>query len=171
MSVQTIVTYVSLQQTDLHCVSAFEAIRYSLSCDRIKQLRRFKCLTFLVDSPSESTAIELVNDSIRRAFDIVNPNKETVHIASLPDLVGDGWVRMDVTAIDPYLRRITSPNLTAFPQIKGVESHVMWALQIDSFMGDSDIKMVLNTCGPAISSRQGLLCNPMFETVSIGPVR
>lgn len=166
-----VVVYVSLQQSDLHCISAFESIRHSLGFTPLKGLRRYRQLRVAVDSASMDSAESEVRRFIGAAFDIVNPNKESVvfgklDVAPIPGHVGIGF---EVAAMDDSLRAITAPSMVQFPMIRSIDQRLMWVLILESNGTDEAalIQAAQMHCGPTRSRTQGLLVNPLFETYSV----
>ena len=163
--------YVSLQQSDLHCISAFESIRHSLGFTALKGLRRYRLLRVSVATESKDTAEAEVRRFIGMAFDIVNPNKESVtfgDISGSPDS-HDLCIGMEVAPMEASLRGVSAPSLARFPMIQAVDQCLFWVLTLakDGMDDATLIRTAEAHCGPTRSRSQGLLINPLFETVSV----
>ncbi|NDC82778.1 hypothetical protein EB093_03820 [bacterium] len=160
--------FISLQQTDLHCVSALEALRYSIGFTELTQLRRLRKISFMVDVDNKPGAIDCVKRCVNESFDLVNPNKETVYFDELPELPGTGWYGIQVTANEAPLRSVSSLSFASHPKIISAEQGLQWLLKIDSSDSSEQVMTKIDTfCGPTTSVNRGLLVNSLFETYLI----
>jgi hypothetical protein len=163
--------YVSLQQSDLHCISAFESIRHSLGFTALKGLRRYRLLRVSVATDARDVAEAEVHRFIGVAFDIVNPNKESVTFGEVSGSSDphDVCIGMEVAPMEASLRTIAAPSLAQFPKIHAIDQRLFWVLTLQQ-EGVDDATLIRSAevhCGPTRSRTQGLLVNPLFETVSV----
>jgi len=160
--------YVSLQQSDLHCISAFESIKHSLDFKALKSLRRYRLLNISVDGASQVQADGAAAAFISAAFDIVNPNKESVafELPKLNENRDEVVLGLEVMATDAHMRQVEVPSMVRFPDIRSVDQRLYWVLHLDTTGSDPEsvISDAIRVCGPTVSRAQGLLVNPLFES-------
>jgi hypothetical protein len=164
--------YIALQQTDLHCISAFEAIRHSLNYEALVSLRRYRVLTFDVMDHSPSWCVNGVTQYLNRAFDVLNPNKEAAVVGtfpSIPPIEGTITIAVAVRNSDERLTRLEAPSLQGQSLISRIRQELVWVLSVrtDGRSNDVVLKEAERVCVPSYSRTQGLLVNPLFETYSV----
>lgn len=170
MGVQ-ITVYIGLQQSDLHCISAFEAIHQSLGFSDLKHLSRYRTLTLSVADLTEKDAVAHCKDYLSNAFDLVNPNKETVFTDIKPTSIKSetAVIGFNVRNSESSMRQIRVRSMMKFPKIQSIEQGLLWVLTVSQLTNDDDalLRSVDAVCGATTSRSHGLLVNPLFETYSI----
>ncbi len=161
--------YVGLQQTDLHCISASEAFRNALHLTDLAQLRRYRLLNIVTDS---SDPVGTVERYLSGAFDLVNPNKETVSIETIPDCPVDperATFGVEVLNQLPSFRSIDVASLRASNDIESISSGLVWVITVRR-NGRTDAQLLHDVETQYVVSQSrtaGLLVNPLFETYRI----
>lgn len=169
MSVE-ISVFVILQQSDLHCISAYEALHRSMGFHELKSLRRFRHLKIRV-SETESDPNHYCKKYIEAAFDLINPNKESVIYDQNLVAAHEGvyTIGIEVSHQNKALRHLSPASLLKFPAIESIEQTLLWALSVETKGLDDEmvVEKVSRLCGPTQSRAQGLLVNHLFETYSV----
>ncbi|NBV41489.1 hypothetical protein EBR96_01805 [bacterium] len=164
--------YIALQQTDLHCISALEAIQHSMKIESVTGLRRFRVLVFEVESANAADAESLVGRVLSTSFDVLNPNKETAYIGQLPTFtsaVDSVQIGVAVRNQDVRLREVKSVYFRQFPEIKSVTTELFWVVTArkDGRSMEAVAADIRDFVVGTKSRTQGLLANRLFETFDI----
>lgn len=165
-----LIVYVQTKNTDLHTVSAFEALHCIMGLKDLKSLRRFRVLNLAFEKSSLEQAKIYLDTMVAKSFDLLNPNKETYHLGYVPEGRADlRNVYVDVRPRDAdseseqhaqYFRSRHGVPLVSF------SSGVVWELGLDSSVQVSE-DVLLDTYVWSRSSSQGLLAHPVQDSVRV----
>ena len=162
--------YISTKNTDLHAVSAFEALHHIMGFETLKSLRRFRVLNVLFDCETKEEAKSYLSHMVTNSFDLMNPNKEAYCIEKLKDKPSN----LQVTLVDVRAKRQTGDEerlVNYFRERHGIplmqiESGIVWELGIDS-SEQQDSEAILDHYVWSTSMTQGLLAHPIQDAVRL----
>ena len=76
--------YIYSNNTDLHCISAFESIKQMIPNTPIQKLQRYRKFTFSFNETTTEKAQSHLSQLLDTSYDILNPNKESYYLDQLP---------------------------------------------------------------------------------------
>ncbi len=161
----TISIFTELKNTDLHAMSATEALVDLMGVTALKRLKRYQHW--------ELTLAGDIDAVLKNSYAIVNVNKERYMVDALPELTvpeGCHGFRLEVHPSTPVDRSALAESLTqkSGVEVKTISKSLIWEVilshpghreQVQAFLMDN----VVNTT----SRTQGLLVNPILETVMV----
>ncbi|MCP4051339.1 MAG: hypothetical protein GY730_11620 [bacterium] len=159
-----------LKNTDLNCLSAFDAITMLLKYDKLKKLKKFRLWELKFSGCSKNEAVLRVKNIIDKSYYILNPNKESYYLSLLPC---SG--RMSVET--KFLIKVKSPGLLddskymrkirqkVGVEIDAVQSSLVWEMTVeDKGLSNQELKQdLINNVIVTSSRKNGLLVNPVSE--------
>ncbi len=147
--------YTQLKQSDLHCLSAFEAIQRYLGYGQLRQLRRFGSWELELDSAAD------VHHILENSFYLVNPNKESYMLSQLPKpnlKEGEKRLLVKVNESESHDQTIKKIKQKTGVQLHSLHRYLIWEL-----IGPVSEDFVKNVVVSS-SRTQGLLVNPVSQT-------
>ncbi len=168
---------VELKNTDLHALSAFEAITEMMQIKSLQRLKRYRLLSVILEAESLEDGHAKVEKLVQNSFLLLNPNKERYTICATgqstqPEAVGRGQhlISVDVKSHHPldWSGTLTSLTHKTNIQIHQLTAHIVWELLVaddrprDVVRHDLTEKVVNTT-----SRKNGLLANPLYEDVTV----
>lgn len=158
--------YVTAKNTDLHCVSAFEAIKHYIGFEPLRVLKRYQLWTLNLETPSHEAAVHCLKQILKDTYYLVNPNKESYTMDALcKEHEGQYFVNVKNNMF--YSRIDLAKKIATKCQVplKGLMYSVVWMLDCKVEGDDSLFKSAL-TEKVIITTHhhRGLLVNPLFET-------
>jgi hypothetical protein len=162
------ITVVSaLKQTDLHALSALEAIHQLLGVKALRRLSRLSCWRFggTVDKAALTGKIRQLLDE---TYYLINPNKETASVNTWPT---DGtdlhsvWVQVFNRTFKEVPEKEHIAAKLRPVSVDHIEKSTIWGLQFEphaspDFIRSALLPQILETR----SHSQGLLVHPLLET-------
>jgi hypothetical protein len=124
-----------LKNTDLHAMSAFEALQGVMGYTPLKRLRRFQLFELSISL-----------EEALQGFKVLNPNKEGYFVDKLPAVsIGEDE--------QLFLCKVLSDSKTKW---------IIWEILVDKSVTKEDVlaNVLLST-----SRKKGLLVNPVYEDV------
>ena len=166
----SLTVFVSTKNTDLHAVSAFEALNQIMGYSELKFLNRFRVLYLTFDCNTSEEAKKYLDYMVTNSFDLMNPNKEAYQLSSLHSHVSG----LKTTFINVRQKRETGDSyriVSHFNErhqlpILEFDSSIVWELGFDSNyeLNDED---VLDRYVWSSSMTEGLLAHPVQDSVAI----
>ena len=153
---------------DLHAVSAFEAITTLLKVSELKKLSRLTHWEIISPQALEQEALNDINRICNETYYIVNPNKESWTINSIPS-AGSSLSRLLVevktknTPIEVAV--INKIKIKLNIDIQSIKKSTIWDLRFDkeSTLSKEDIeRRIINTSATDL----GILVHPLYEEFS-----
>ena len=147
--------YTQLKQSDLHCLSAFEAIQRYLGYAPLRQLRRFGLWELELDTAAD------VHRILENSFYLVNPNKELHMLSQLPKAnlkEGEKRVLVKVDEAESHTQTIKKIKQKTGVQLHSLHRYLIWEL-----VGPASEDFVKNVIVSSSRTR-GLLVNPVSQT-------
>jgi phosphoribosylformylglycinamidine (FGAM) synthase PurS component len=161
-----------LKNTDLHCMSSYEAITNLLGYKKMKRIKRYGLWELELDTATTEAAIQKVEYIISSSYYISNPNKEAHYIEKVPQPVLRAGEQNILVKVDtPYIineeQLIKKIAQKVGIKLKSISKSLIWELVIANNGSKDNLKdelaqKVLNTQNRA----NGLLVNPIHETYS-----
>ena len=160
--------FVYQKNTDLHALSAFEAVKRFMNKDRCTSLRRFVHWTMGLAEGVD--AVSCVDSIVSGSYYVLNPNKEGFYLNQVPRHEGDGFMVM----VDVRNNLITNcdelrlaVNKKCGVELQSLKKSVVWrcVVQADSYEDACDY--VERELVQSVSLGQGILANPIYENYSI----
>jgi hypothetical protein len=162
--------YTYLKNTDLHAISAMEAIQSYMGYSDIQSLKRYLTWTFDLDcseSEVESTIEKVVSDT----YYIVNPNKQSYYLNSLPK----PQLSQDSSCVALKVEKNFEEGESAISEkvfektgvkLQNLKQSLIWEVSVETQGRDiSTIKQDIDSkIGLTVSRGQGLLVNSFYET-------
>ncbi len=167
----TVTVYSFLKNSDLDCLSAFEAIKSVMKFEKLHSLRRFRVLEIQHLNSDETTAINEVENIINNTYFLLNQNKEGVFINHLPQRqVKDNHyvslVKVRNKDNDDMSDTIQKIQQKSQIQLSSIKESMLWELTV-THSGQSQSekeKEIEEKVVTTTSIQKGLLCNPIFQT-------
>ena len=168
---------VELKNTDLHALSAYEAITDMMAFTSLIRLKRYRRLEITLDANSQADGQKAVEGLIQNSFVLLNPNKEryTVYQKGSAMLTHNALPGQHVICVDvkahhtpDWSATLSTLNHKAAINITQLNAHIMWELIVaddrprDTVLQDIAEKVVYTT-----SRKNGLLANPLYEDVAL----
>ena len=151
--------FAGLQQQDLACLSAKEAMSQLLNFDALNSLMRFQ--QWMLTWPDEAKIEDQVIDAAKQSLTLINPNKETLYIHQPPPVSPRGQVHY--LTVKKRRQAWTTPDWVPDAKALGVQqvSAVLWVLDVEASISPEVLteRVVLSR-----SAQNGLLVNPLLET-------
>ncbi len=159
-----------LKSTDLHCMSAYDAITMLLDYKKLKRIRRFIYWELALNANTVQEAEQLVKKINQSSYYILNPNKEAYHISKLPKPKIESQYQVVLVKVDtPYSlnedRLIKKISQKVGITIKSVTRSLLWELVINDKQPLATLQKELAERVITTSNRkQGLLVNLINES-------
>ena len=174
MSLFDVHVYTQLKNTDLHALSAYEAITQIMNFERLKSLYRYGSWTLTLEASSQEEANDTVKKILDNSYYILNPNKESYVLNTLPSLSAGEHDCIKLLTVKQSIAFDDQSLIQKIKQKVGISLHRIdnariWVLKVDKKgVSDTDINMDITTRIVKTSSRQnGLLVNPFYETYTL----
>ncbi len=161
----TVSIYTELKNTDLHAMSAAEALVDLMGVSNLKRLKRYQHWRITLEGD--------IQNVLKNSYAIVNVNKEHFRVGDMPAMnvsKGAHGFRFEVQPVTPVDRSGLAKSLS---QKSGVKVHdvaktLVWEIVLESAESRAAVEQtlvahILNTT----SRTQGLLVNPILETVQL----
>jgi|GEM_PF-4530136 len=160
----TLSVFSYLNNTDLHALSAFEALTHSMNLSYVKRLKRYTHWKFTVDAPSVSEAKTIVETLLKTTYFVININKESFVLERLPAPESDDTTyRYEVSQKNPdsFPDTIASIHQKTGLPVVGLAKSIVWEIQVNAPQEKAKLETDLIFTS---SVKQGLLCHPLYET-------
>jgi|APSaa5957512576_1039674.scaffolds.fasta_scaffold123955_2 hypothetical protein len=167
---QSINLFSYLKNTDLPCLSGFQAITHLLKHTYIKSLKRMQLWELTFNTATPDLALKELDNIINNSYYIINPNKEAYH---LEKIAKPSCSNNEV----PFLIKVTSKQPSKKEQLinkikqkvdtnlVSIHSSLIWEIVAENNSNDIDsLKKKLQQDIIITSSRkEGVLINPLYE--------
>ena len=166
---QVVSVFKVLKNTDLHALSALEAVQRYLGYPNLKALRRIQLWEVGVDQVSDAQKI------LSTTFYLLNPNKETYTLGRLAESkmkAGERRFRIKVLDKEPedLSHLISKISQKTNVTVRSLNRFLLWEMSVVDPREEDDIRRELAEKVVVSSSRtKGLLINPVtqdFEWIS-----
>lgn len=157
--------YVYTKNSNLHAVSALEAIHDLLQQDAVVSLNRYIKwdICFSLDKTEASEQLDKI---ISKSFYILNPNKEGYYLDHVPK-IKSGIQRFVHVKRDFDLDQsdiMTKINHRFGHCVVSLEKSYVWDIHLSESCDD---QCVLDHIVASTSTEKGILVNPLYETYSV----
>lgn len=162
---------IETKNTDLHAMSAFEALKAKPSLSSLKQLKRYRhvVLSFNVDGDIEGILTQFINSS----YILLNTNKEQYDFKS-PAKPAGNHVMVEVSnneTSDVFSKNVLDRinETVEAVQFLTLKESIVWEFIFDSNSADINSlnQLVMDDCVRAESYTGGLLMNPIYEDAQL----
>jgi phosphoribosylformylglycinamidine (FGAM) synthase PurS component len=164
--------YTTLKNTDLHALSAFEALTELLGQHQLVQLRRFQKWELTLSAASQSEATQQLDTVLKQSFILANTNKEHFYIDVLPELSHSPNRSSFLVQVTPKQPQDFQSTIDRIQQKTGVlfqhlTRSLLWEISIKDDGQPSSRQALLDQLVLTQSRKQGLLVNPLYETANV----
>ncbi len=165
--------YTMLKNTDLHSLSAQEAIHEMMAYPSLVSLRRFGLWEVTLASSGDA-ALNEVQQIIDQSYYLLNPNKEHYFISNLPATpTSSAHVRFLIKVTN----RLLQPDYDAIIEkiekrvgvkVNALSYYLLWEVVVDRRnLSDTALRAEVEKKVIASADRaHGILINPLYETMS-----
>ena len=167
----TVTLYSYLKNSDLDCLSAFEAIKSVMKYEKLSSLRRFRVIEIVHPSSDKQLAIKEVETIINTTYFLLNQNKEGVFVNHLPNRKLKENQKVSLIKVASKESEDMSDTIKKIQQksqikIDTINESMLWELTVnDSEKNQIELEKEIEEKIVTTSSIQkGLLCNPIFQT-------
>lgn len=167
----TISIYTHLKNTDLHAVSAFEALVDMMHETTIKKIHRYQHWQLTLNLTPETTVDAAIAQILKRSYSIVNTNKETYTLNRIPELPSSPntqCFRFEIKSKQNSKNEALAKALTLKTEVEitAITKTLIWEMVVqDDRPRDVVEKELLSRVVKTTSRTQGLLMNPLYEEV------
>lgn len=156
--------FIYQKNKDLHCLSAFEAIKQFMKKDRCLGLKRY--VNWYITYDDVRDPVDFLDAITAHSYYLFNPNKEGVYVNQLPVRTTETQrvlVNVHNTLLPEAVKVKESINKRYGVTIQSLAKRVIWECEIDG----SDYKDAVNYVKDHIlgtrSIENGILVNPIYE--------
>ncbi len=166
----TLKIYIYTNNIDLHCVSAFETIKTRNICPFINSLERYRqcVLTFNVTTVHDAKIA--LSELISSSYDLLNPNKESYYIETIPTIKSSYSHVIEVSHQDSnddhQLCQRLKMNYSTNP-LQNLTQSIVWHFLCNQPLAQTNIDELHSHVILSSTRLKGLLVNPLFESVRI----
>ena len=159
--------FVYQKNSDLHCLSAFEAIKQFMEVSELVKLRRY--VHWEIDYSGQLESNELIELITSNSYYLLNSNKEGYYLNSIPiksDLKFHTLVDVsDKLNLDEneIINKIESKCQVAIDCLK---KSIVWDIQLSQNISQDSVDFIETNLLNSVSLEKGILVNPIFETYS-----
>ena len=162
--------YTYLKNTDLHAISALEAMQHYMGYKDIRSLKRYVTWTFDLDCEDDEVS-QYVKQIVTDTYYIVNPNKQLYYLNCLPHPT----LSKDCTSVALEVKKNFQEGESDVSdkvfertgcRLHALKQSLVWEIIVESKGRDQDtIKSYLSSSiGSTLSRNKGLLVNSFYET-------
>ncbi len=166
----TLTLYIYTNNIDLHCVSAFETIKLMKPDSGIDSLERYRQFKLNFDVNTLSEAQSELSTLISSSYDLLNPNKESYYIDTIPSIKDNYSHVIEVaskhSSDDHQLYQRIKTKYPKSP-LQNLTQSVIWHFLCQHSLSQDSIESLHADIIVTASRTQGLLVNPLFESVRI----
>ena len=156
--------FIYQKNKDLHCLSAFEAIKQFMKKDRCSGLKRY--VNWDISYDSQLDPAEFLTQITAHSYYLYNPNKEGIFINELPGYSTSKQrvlVAVHNTLLPESENVKRSINDRYGVAIKSLFKRVVWECQIEGTDYDDAVSYVTDHLLGTHSIENGILVNPIYE--------
>ena len=162
--------YIYSNNTDLHCISAFESIKQMMPNTPIQKLQRYRKFTFSFNETTTEKAQSHLSQLLDTSYDILNPNKESYYLDQLPRIKTTTSCSVDVlkqhTTDDNRLCQRLQSKYPTIP-LQSLKQSITWTFIFSKKLSENDVNATYDQLILTTSRTSGLFVNPLFETASL----
>lgn len=158
---------IETKNTDLHAMSAFEALKAKPSLTHLKQLKRYRHVVLSYDFEGDIQAV--LTQFIHSSYILLNTNKEQYEFA-VPSAKADNHIMVEVSnneTSDVFSENVLDRINETVERVKftSLKESIVWEFIFDSNSSNTDslAKLVMDEGVRADSYTGGLLMNPIYE--------
>ena len=156
-----------LKNTDLHCISALEAIRDLLGVELVG-LKRLLFWEFKLSASSDQEADRCLQTVLNTTYYVINPNKESFSLEKLPRF--PLLASASCFLVQGYSKTASHQAVLAEKirrkcgvEIRELRKSVLWLIGTDKNK-DVTQQELIDRVIVSRSREQGILINPVYET-------
>ncbi len=163
-----LILHTHLKNTDLHALSAFEAITLYLGYTPLKRLRRFTRWELEFSNPKTQTT-DLIR-ILEGSYVLLNVNKEAYFHGEIPQISLEKNNHLFLVTVAPKTSDNSDTMLQEIFQktevaLKSLKKFLIWEIWVQSSASRSELeKELLEKVIVTSAQHKGLLVNPLYET-------
>lgn len=158
-----------LKNTDLHAISATEAIRSYMKFTDLNCLKRYQVWEFDIDSDA-SNLDDLIQQIVSDSYYLVNSNKQSYFLNKLPQPKVQNNQEVFLLTVEKKFHQgehLIEEKITEKTgiQLKNLKQYLLWEIHVKAQHPLEFLKKQVETIlGPTESTENGLLVNRFYET-------
>ncbi len=167
MAVFQFLLFTTLKNTDLHALSAYEALTEILGQTDITRIRRFQKWEIAIEADSQETAQKNLDFVLKNSFILVNVNKEAAFLDKIPDFNASESMLVQVASQLPQNHDATIERirLKTGVSVYSLKKYLIWEISSPSVKNGT--QHLWDHAVVTTSRQQGILVNPLYETAEI----